>query len=149
MSLWDTFWTTNSDGLDAGDVATFAGMLTVILGAIALVWRLVSPLFKKIFGSLEWLSDFRVSWEGTLPDPQQPWLPHTPGVMARLNRLDGEFADDGNGSLKSSVRRIEQTVNRIASRQGEIFDQIELLSDRVSELESPPPRARRAVKSNP
>ena len=144
MTVWESFWTVNSAGFDIGDVAALAGTITVILGAALILWRVLSPVFKKIFGSLEWLSDFRLSWEGTPPDPDQPWQPHIPGVMARLNRLDGEFADDGNGSLKSSVRRIEQTVNSIAARQGEIFYQVESLSNRISDLETP--QRRRAVK---
>lgn len=146
------FWVPGS-GFDIADLAMYAGWVTVILGAIALLWRwfLRAPV-ARVRGYLEWHERFREEWEGTPVDPDKPWQPRTTGVLERLNLLDGEFADDGNGSLKSSVKRTEtlvrqmcEQVQRIEDRQVKVTERlaqrIDGLDDRIDRLERGRPPA--------
>jgi hypothetical protein len=65
-------------------------------------------------------------------DPDRPWDPHSPGVLERLNALDGEFHDRGNGSLKASVRRIETAVNQMSAQMSTA---LERMDERLTDLE--------------
>lgn len=144
------FWAPG-EGFDIGDLAMYAGWVTVILGALALLyrWFLRAPL-ARVRCYLDWHERFREEWEGTPVDPDKPWQPRVTGVLERLNLLDGEFADDGNGSLKSSVRRIEammtgltQQVQRVEQRQIGLGERLDRVDDRLTALERPaaPPAA--------
>lgn len=122
------------DGFDIADLAMYAGFVTVILGALALLhrWFLRKPI-DRVRRYLDWLDRFREEWEGTPLDPEKPWQPRTPGVLERLNALDGEFADDGNGSLKSSVRRTESLVQKMYEQMQRIEERQEVASRALSE----------------
>jgi hypothetical protein len=137
------------DGFDIADLAMYAGWVAVILGTLALLWRwLLKAPVARVRCYLEWHERFREEWEGTEVDPSKPWQPRTTGVLERLNLLDGEFADDGNGSLKSSVRRIEsmmtnltQQVQRVEQRQIGIGERLNRVDERLIALEHRPPAA--------
>ena len=40
----------------------------------------------------------------------------TPGVMERLNKIDGELKHNGGSTMKDAVKRIEQKLDRIEER---------------------------------
>jgi hypothetical protein len=143
------FWTPGTPGFDIGDLGVYAGILLTVGGALTLLHRafLKKPL-ARMKAYLDWNEQFRIDWEGSPVDDEKPWLPHTVGVLERLNDLDGEFHDDGNGSLKSSVRRTEaliralcDQVERVETRQITIASHVESLQKRVTSLETRRPPA--------
>lgn len=146
--MFPSFWQPG-EGFDIADLAMYAGWITVILGSILLIWKTVlkEPL-ARMRSYLNWMDRFRDDWDGIPPDENKPWLPHTTGVLERLNALDGEFHDNGNGSLKSSVKRIEDMVRllaeqsqRVEDRQIGIGNRLAALDDRVAILEARRPPA--------
>ena len=56
---------------------------------------------------MEWLEKFRRDWEG---EPGGPGRDAVPGVMERLNRLDGELSNNGGSSMKDAIDRIEKVL---------------------------------------
>jgi len=56
---------------------------------------------------MEWLEKFRRDWEG---EPGGPGRDAVPGVMERLNRLDGELSHNGGSSMKDAIDRIEKVL---------------------------------------
>lgn len=81
------------------------GVLAAILGLIVLVGRVVYPIWIGAKSLIDWLEKFRRDWEG---EEAEPGRDRVPGVMERLNRLDGELSNNGGSSLKDAVERIEK-----------------------------------------
>jgi hypothetical protein len=92
------------------------GVAAAILGLIVLVGRVVYPPLKTIKTFLDWLDKFRRDWEG---EEAEPGRDRIPGVMERLNRLDGELSNNGGTSLKDAVDRIETTLSVIQEKMGQ------------------------------
>ena len=75
--------------------------------AIASVYFVIAPSVKRIRSMMEWLERFRRDWEG---EPGGPGRDSVPGVMERLNRLDGELSNNGGTSVKDAIERIEKAL---------------------------------------
>jgi len=75
--------------------------------ALASVYFVIAPSLRKIRSMMEWLEKFRRDWEG---EPGGPGRDRVPGVMERLNRLDGELSNNGGSSLKDAIDRIEKRL---------------------------------------
>lgn len=75
--------------------------------AIASVYFVIAPSVKRIRSMMEWLERFRRDWEG---EPGGPGRDPVPGVMERLNRLDGELSNNGGTSIKDAIDRIEKVL---------------------------------------
>jgi hypothetical protein len=75
--------------------------------AIASVYFVIAPSTRKIRSMMEWLEKFRRDWEG---EPGGPGRDPVPGVMERLNRLDGELSNNGGSSVKDAIERIEKAL---------------------------------------
>ena len=75
--------------------------------AIASVFFVIAPTVRKTRSMMDWLEKFRRDWEG---EPGGPGRDPVPGVMERLNRLDGELSNNGGSSLKDAIERIEKRL---------------------------------------
>jgi hypothetical protein len=75
--------------------------------ALVTVYFAIAPFFTKIRSMMDWLEKFRRDWEG---EPGGPGRSPVPGVMERLNRLDGELSHNGGSSLKDAIDRIEKIL---------------------------------------
>ena len=75
--------------------------------ALASVFFVIAPSVRKIRSMMEWLEKFRRDWEG---EPGGPGRDAVPGVMERLNRLDGELSNNGGSSMKDAIDRIEKVL---------------------------------------
>ena len=75
--------------------------------ALASVFFVIAPSVRKIRSMMEWLEKFRRDWEG---EPGGPGRDAIPGVMERLNRLDGELSHNGGSSMKDAIERIEKSL---------------------------------------
>jgi hypothetical protein len=81
-----------------------------VAGAIAAVVAVVAVPIKKLRIFFTWLDKFRRDWEG---EEAEPGRDRVPGVMERLNRLDGELSNNGGSSLKDAVQRIEYKLDKL------------------------------------
>jgi len=75
--------------------------------AIASVFFVIAPTVRKTLSMMDWLEKFRRDWEG---EPGGLGRDPVPGVMERLNRLDGELSHNGGSSLKDAIDRIEKVL---------------------------------------
>ena len=78
-----------------------------IASAIASVLFVIAPTIRKTRSMMEWLEKFRRDWEG---EDASPGRDKVPGVMERLNRLDGELSNNGGSSVKDAIDRIEKSL---------------------------------------
>lgn len=106
-------------------VLMWATTIIALGGAVGVVWKLTKPIVKKTKKLLEALDRFVRDWEGEEAAPGRDAIP---GVMERLNKIDGELKHNGGSSMKDSLRRIEKKIAQIDERLEEgnkRFDAIE------------------------
>jgi len=82
-------------------------------GAIGVLYKIFAPLFKKTKHLLDSLSRFTTDWFG---EDEAPGRDKVPGVMERLNNIDGELKHNGGSTMKDAIRRVEKKLNEIDSR---------------------------------
>lgn len=106
-------------------VTMWATTIIAIGGALGVIWRLLRPLVKKTKKLLDSLDRFTRDWFGEDGDAGHAAIP---GVMERLNRIDGELKHNGGSSMKDALKRVEKKLAEIDGRLEEgnnRFDRIE------------------------
>lgn len=94
-------------------MTTFFTILGVVTGALIGLGVLLRPIYLRIKNLTEWIDRFRRDWDG---EPEEPGRDAVPGVMERLNRLDGELTHNSGSSLKDAVARTENIVVNLDDR---------------------------------
>jgi hypothetical protein len=94
---------------------TIAGAIIALTGAILGINQVIIPTWKKISALFDNWSKFIRDWEG---EPAEAGRDAVPGVMERLNKLDGELSNNGGNSVKDKV-------DKLARNQDKIFKKID------------------------
>jgi hypothetical protein len=84
-------------------------IIGIILGGSAILY----PLFRKLNKLFKTWSRFIIDWEG---EEAEPGRDAVPGVMARLNKLDGELSHNGGKSVKDVVNRLEKRQDKLEKK---------------------------------
>lgn len=104
-----------------------ASSIGVILGTWFLIVKFFTPAVKRAsFWFTTW-ENFMRDWAGT---PAEPGRDSVPGVMERLNRIDGELKHNGGSSIKDQVARLEKELkiaDQLRKETNEKIDQIHLM----------------------
>ena len=90
-------------------MTTFFTTIGIVAGALISLGVLLSPFYKKLKRWGEWMERFMRDWEG---EEAAPGRDRIPGVMERLNKLDGELSNNGGSTTKDKVDKLysNQTV---------------------------------------
>jgi hypothetical protein len=115
--------------LDNNFILTLAAWIIAVGGALGILWRIVSPIFKKSRLLLDALSRFTTDWFGTEAEPGRD---RVPGVMERLNRIDGELQHNSGSSMKDAIKRIENKLSEIDGRLDEGNLRFKDIEDRIN-----------------
>lgn len=75
----------------------------IVTGALISLGVLLSPFYKKLKRWSEWFERFMRDWEG---EEEEPGRARVPGVMERLNKLDGELSNNGGSTTKDKVDKL-------------------------------------------
>lgn len=105
-----------------------ATVVTAILGAGFALHRFFTPMTKTVKELSDKLDKFFRDWEGT---PAEPGRDAIPGVMERLNRLDGELSRNGGGSIKDTVERIEKRLDEGNENFTELYTRVEDIESKL------------------
>jgi hypothetical protein len=115
-------------GLDT--IFWFAAGVLTLAGVARYVFY---PMWREIREALTWWRKFQRDWDG---EPEEPGRTRVPGVMERLNGIDGQLHRNGGESLKDKVCDTHELALGLSSRVGEIeIRQIEI-ADRLGKIES-------------
>lgn len=95
-----------------------AASVVTALGVIFL------PGYKKTKEFLGWFDHFRRDWMG---EDEAPGRDAVPGVMERLNKLDGELSQNGGKSTKD-------VVNKLLYKQEKIEEKVDLMLEAFVEM---------------
>lgn len=104
-----------------------AGVITVGT-ALGMLWRLLKPLCDRLHVVMDNWDTFMRDWAG---EPAAPGRSAVPGVMERLNRIDGELKRNGGSSMKDAVNRIEKKLAQIDARLEDGNKRFEEIEERV------------------
>ena len=78
-----------------------------------MLWKLFQPLAARVKKMVEFLDLFTRDWFG---EPASSGRDAVPGVMARLNKIDGELQHNGGSTMKDAMKRVESKVDKINER---------------------------------
>jgi hypothetical protein len=105
---------------------TFA-TIGIIAGALISLGVLLSPLYKKLKRWGQWMERFMRDWEG---EEASPGRDAVPGVMQRLNNMDGELSQNGGFTT------VKDRVDRLYENQAVIMDAFVEMGERLISIEN-------------
>ena len=97
------------DGIGVDDLTWLAGLISAIAVIVGAVWAMLRPVRAQLH---RW-EDFWDDWTGT---PAGPGRSAVPGVMERLQSIDGELQRNGGNSLKDQVVKTSRKVDELAEQ---------------------------------
>lgn len=97
-----------------------------------MLWKLITPVVRKSRSLLNSLDRFTTDWFG---EEAAPGRDRVPGVMERLNNIDGELKHNGGSTMKDAVKRIENTQKQIIQTQDKITARLDEGNNRFESLE--------------
>lgn len=116
------------DGIGIDDLTWLAGLISVIAVIVGPVWAMLKPLKRQA----DRIEAFWVDWNGT---PSGPGRSAVPGVMERLQSIDGELQHNGGNSLKDKVlensRKLDELAQQNKSEHTSLTGQIDAVSKEV------------------
>jgi len=106
-------------------IITVFATVGIITAALLGLRQLVEPYKKKADLFMSWFEDFKRDWSG---EEESPGRDRVPGVMERLNRLDGELSSNGGSSTKD-------VVNKMYDNQGVLMEAFVEMGERLISIE--------------
>jgi len=121
------------DGIGVDDLTWLAGLISAIAVIVGAVWAMLRPVRAQLH---RWEA-FWEDWNGT---PAGPGRSAVPGVMERLQSIDGELQHNGGNSLKDKVLGNSSKIDGL-SRQNEaehasLANQIDAVSEEAAHYHS-------------
>lgn len=102
----------------------WAGGIATVLVALGMLWKLV----KRAHAAIDNWDTFMRDWAG---EPAKPGRSAVPGVMERLNRIDGELKRNGGSSMKDAITRVEKKLEQIDARLEEGNKRFEAIEEKI------------------
>lgn len=101
-----------------------AGALILTASALTALGVIFRPAYKRIKELSEWFDHFKRDWMG---EEESPGRDRVPGVMERLNKLDGELSQNGGKSTKD-------VVNQMLDKQENLDHKVDVMLDAFVEM---------------
>ena len=109
------------DGIGVDDLTWLAGLISVLAVIVGAVWAMLKPLKRQA----DRIEAFWEDWTGA---PAGPGRSAVPGVMERLQSIDGELQRNGGNSLKDQVctnsRKLDDLAEQNAAEHVDLANQI-------------------------
>jgi hypothetical protein len=112
---------------------TFA-TIGIVAGALISIGVLLTPLYKKVKRFMQWMEHFMRDWEG---EESSPGRDRVPGVMERLNKMDGELSQNGGyTTVKDRVDRLYENQARVIETQEKMLEAFVEMGERLIAIEN-------------
>ena len=111
-------------------IVAMSSSIAIVIGAWFAISRLIAPAVKRIKQIGKDLDNFIEDQHGT---PAREGRDAIPGVMQRLNNIDGELTNNGGSSVKDAVQRIESGIININHRLEEGDKKFNEIEDRLED----------------
>ena len=114
-------------------MTTFFTTMGIVAGALISLGVLLRPLYKKTKRFMQWMDRFMRDWEG---EEASPGRDAVPGVMERLNNMDGELSQNGGyTTVKDRVDRLYENQSRVISNQDTMLEAFVEMGERLIAIE--------------
>jgi hypothetical protein len=113
-------------------ILMWCAAIIAVGAAIGVLRKLLKPILTRLHAAMDFWEEFSRDWAG---EEKAPGRSAVPGVMERLNRIDGELKRNGGSSMKDSISRIEQTQTKILNRLEEGNQRFADAEERLDRLE--------------
>ena len=115
-------------------MTNFFTALGIVTGAIISLGVLLRPVYKRVKEFADWLERFKRDWEGT---PEEPGRDAVPGMMERMNRMDGELSNNGGfTTVKDRVDRLYENQDKLIENQDKMLDAFVEMGERLINIEN-------------
>ena len=115
-------------------MTTFFTSLGIVTGALISLGVILRPAYKKFKEFAEWMERFKRDWEGT---PEEPGRDAVPGIMERMNRMDGELSQNGGvTTVKDRVDRLYENQARVIETQDKMLEAFVEMGERLINIEN-------------
>jgi hypothetical protein len=108
-------------------MTNFFMTLGIVAGALISLGVLLSPLYKKLKRWGQWMERFMRDWEGEEASPGRDAIP---GVMQRLNNMDGELSQNGGFTT------VKDRVDRLYENQAILMEAFVEMGERLISIEN-------------
>lgn len=105
----------------------------IVAGALISLGLLFSPFFKKLKRWSQWMERFMRDWEG---EDAEPGRDRVPGVMERLNKLDGELSNNGGSTTKDKVDKMYLNQSKVIETQDMMLEAFVEMGERLINIEN-------------
>ena len=115
-------------------MTTFFTTLGIVAGALISLGVLLSPLYKRVKRFMQWMERFMRDWEG---EEAEPGRDKVPGVMERLNKMDGELSQNGGyTTVKDRVDRLYENQAGVMNKQDMLLEAFVEMGERLIAIEN-------------
>ena len=114
-------------------MTTFFTTLGIVTGALISLGVLLNPLRKKAKRWANWMERFMRDWEG---EEAEPGRDRVPGVMERLNKLDGELSNNGGSTTKDKVDKLYANQAKVIETQDMMLEAFVEMGERLISIEN-------------
>ena len=114
-------------------MTTFFTTIGIVAGALISLGVLLSPFYKKIKRWAQWMERFMRDWEG---EEAGPGRDSVPGVMERLNKLDGELSNNGGSTTKDKVDKLYYNQTQVIKVQDQMLEAFVEMGERLISIEN-------------
>jgi hypothetical protein len=114
-------------------VTTFFTTIGIVAGALISLGILLSPFYKKVKRWAQWMERFMRDWEG---EEAEPGRAAVPGVMERLNKLDGELSNNGGSTTKDKVDKLYLNQAKVIETQDMMLEAFVEMGERLISIEN-------------
>jgi hypothetical protein len=108
-------------------MTNFFMTLGIVAGALISLGVVLSPFYKKLKRWGSWMERFMRDWEG---EEVSPGRDAVPGVMERLNRMDGELSQNGGYTT------VKDRVDRLYENQTILMEAFVEMGERLISIEN-------------
>lgn len=115
-------------------MTTIFTTLGIVTGALISLGVILRPAYKQIKEFVDWLDRFKRDWEGT---PEEPGRDRVPGIMERMNRMDGELSQNGGyTTVKDRVDRLYENQEKVIETQDKMLEAFVEMGERLINIEN-------------
>lgn len=114
-------------------MTTFFTTLGIVTGALIGLGVLLRPVYIRLKEFMDWMDRFKRDWEG---EEAEPGRDRVPGVMERLNKLDGELSNNGGGTTKDKVDKLYDNQAKVINTQDLMLEAFVEMGERLISIEN-------------
>lgn len=109
-----------------------AGVVILVASVATALGVIFRPGYKKLKELSGWFDHFQRDWMG---EEESPGRDRVPGVMERLNKLDGELSQNGGKSTKDVANKVLYKQERLEEKVDMMLEAFVEMGERLIKIE--------------